>query len=163
MAGHGSFYAHPEIYDIAFDFRDVPKECDFLSQAHVRLRGKPPESFLEPAAGPALHSREFGARGLDVCALDLAPEMVAYGKEQARRRGVELRYEQGDMISFDLGRSFDLAAILMDSTSYLLDNDTVLAHLNCVAGHLNAGGLYVLEMGHPRYVFNTEPAVENRW
>jgi SAM-dependent methyltransferase len=163
MAGHETYYSHAEIYDIAFDFRDVPRECDCLSRVFEQSNGNSPRSFLELAAGPALHSREFAGRGLTVAALDLSRDMVEYGQQQARRQGVSFSYEQGDMISFDLGRFFDLAAILMDSTSYLLDNDVVLAHLNCVADHLNSGGLYILEMGHPRYVFNTEGKVENRW
>lgn len=163
MRGHETLYSRAEIYDIAFDFRDVPRECDFLGKTYEKCNGKSPASFLELAAGPALHSREFARRGLAVTALDLCDEMVKYGKEQARNEGLDLAYEQGDMVSFDLGRRFDLATILMDSTSYLLDNEAVLTHLDCVADHLNSGGIYVLEMSHPKYVFNTGEKVGTRW
>jgi len=163
MTSHSKYYSRPEIYDIAFDFRDVPKECDVLSRVYQKLNGRPPTTFLELAAGPALHAREFARRGLTATALDASDEMVAYGGGEARRRGIDLVYEKGDMVSFDLGRSFDLVAILMDSTSYLLDNDAVLTHLDCVADHLTDGGLYLLEMGHPKDVFNMNPSVENKW
>ena len=31
MSGHGALYRAAEYYDIAFDFRDIPRECDFLA------------------------------------------------------------------------------------------------------------------------------------
>ena len=68
------------------------------------------------------------------------------------------------MTAFQLDRRFDLAVLLMDSASYLLDNDAVLRHLACVAAHLCEGGLYVLEMGHPRDAFRTQAgSTESVW
>jgi SAM-dependent methyltransferase len=163
MNNHNRLYSNAEIYDIAFGFRDVPGECDFLISVCRKHRDSEPTSFLELAAGPALHTRELARRGLHACALDCAQEMVAYGEEQARQQSINIDYQQGDMVNFDLSRSFDLAAILMDSTSYLLGNDAVLKHLKCVADHLNPDGLYVLEMGHPKYVFDPNAMGENRW
>jgi len=154
MTNHKDIYKNAELYDIAFDFRDVPKECDFLTESCERFSGRKPASFLELAAGPAWHTREFARRGLDACALDLSPDMVAYGLDKARQDGVKIRYECGDMVSFEIDMKFDLVAILMDSTSYLLDNESVLKHFSSVADCLNPGGVYVLEMGHPRDAFN---------
>ena len=163
MTNHKDFYAFAKYYDIAFDFKDVAKECDFMAERYKAAFGQPPNSFLELAAGPGLHGVEFAQKGLHSVALDLSPEMVEYGLSKAKSEGVELEYFCGDMIDFDLQQKFDLVAILMDSTSYLLDNDSVISHLDSVANHLNDKGLYILEMGHPRDIFNAGTSAETDW
>ncbi len=163
VTGHPDLYRLAEFYEIAFDFRDVPAECDFLAELVRRHLGRTPESFLELAAGPAFHTLEFARRGSRAVALDLAPAMIERALAKARAENLEVEYVQGDMTDFDLGSGFDLVAILMDSTSYLLDNAAVLANLDRVADHLNDGGIYVLEMGHPRGVFGEAEHVGSDW
>ena len=40
MNNHVSFYSEAELYDIAFDFKDIPKECDFLSEMYFKYNNK---------------------------------------------------------------------------------------------------------------------------
>ena len=67
------------------------------------------------------------------------------------------------MKNFELQQKVDLAAIFMDSTSYLISNDDVITHLQCVARNLNDQGLYVLEMSHPRDVFSVGQSASTEW
>lgn len=105
----------------------------------------------------------MAGRGLVSLALDLSQEMVAYGTEAAEKAGVALKFIQGDMRNFRLPQTVDLAAIFMDSTSYLLTNEDVLSHFKCVAASLNSGGLYILEMSHPRDVFSVGKSASTEW
>ena len=121
-------------------------------------------SVLELAAGPARHAREFARRGALATALDAVPAMNTYALARAQADGVALHTVCSDMTDFHLSQRFDVAVLLMDSASYLLDNDAVLRHLACVAAHLCEGGLYVLEMGHPRDAFRTQAgSTESVW
>lgn len=163
MSNHADFYSFAEYYDIAFDFKDVSLECDFLTSCFEALTGASVSSFLELAAGPALHAIEFGCRGVSSVAMDVSMEMVEYGLLKAKKSNVPLDYFCGDMIDFQFDKTFDLIAILMDSTSYLLDNDSVISHLNAVARHLNPNGLYILEMSHPRDIFNMGESTDTSW
>jgi len=156
MPRHHGIYSSAELYDVAFSFKEVPRECDFLAAVFERHAGRSATSILELCAGPARNAIELGRRGLRVHALDLCAGMVEHGSALAREAGVALDYRRGDMTDFALEESVDLVAILMDSTSYLLDNEAVLRNLSCVAGALVDGGLYVLEMSHPRTVFDRE-------
>jgi len=56
-----------------------------------------------------------------------------------------------------------LVVLLMDSSSYLLDNDAVLRHLDCVARRLVPGGVYVLELSHPRDAFGVGASNNTHW
>ena len=81
----------------------------------------------------------------------------------ARERDPGLPYVVADMRALSLARRFDLAALLMDSSSYLLTNDDVLQFLQGVAACLNPGGALVLEMGHPRDVFRVGTSTGTDW
>jgi SAM-dependent methyltransferase len=163
MTGHDGLYRLAEYYDIAFDFRDVGVECDFLTELYRRSAAREPASFLELAAGPAYHTIELARRGLRATALDLSPAMVRHGRAKAAAAGVAIDYVEGDMTGFSLPATYDLAALLMASCEYLLDNDAVLSHLDRVADHLNDGGLYVVEMSHPRDAFEVGRSTKPAW
>ena len=133
---------------------------------YISFWGEPPnlpKSFLDIGAGPATNAIEMAKRGIESLALDYSMEMVRYGSESAKKSGINLKYFQGDMRNFELPANVDLAAIFMDSTSYLITNDDVISHLRCVAKVLNPGGLYILEMSHPRDVFFVGKSSSTEW
>jgi len=165
-ASHDRIYEEAQCYDVAFGFRDVGAECDALADLfarHGEPRGRRAASVLELAAGPARHAREFARRGASASALDVSQPMCDHALRAAMREGVALDCIRADMVDFDLGRRFDLVVLLMDSASYLLDNDAVLRHLACVERHLEAGGLYVIEMSHPRDAFGIGASTSRQW
>ncbi len=162
-ASHSHIYHQARCYDVAFGFRNVAAECDTLAGLVARHGGRPVASVLELAAGPARHAREFARRGATATALDAAPAMHGYALARAAEDGVALSAVCADMCNFQIAGHFDLAVLLMDSASYLLDNTTVLRHLHCVAAHLAEGGLYVLEMSHPREAFGVGTSTATQW
>jgi len=162
-SNHSEIYKKAEYYDIAFDFRDVSKECDFLEEVFLKLVNRKPEGFLELGAGPAYHTIEFTKRGLKATALDLSSNMVQYGLSKAQADGISIEYVCADMVGFNLPGQYDLAALLMDSASYFLDNQSVYNHFRCVADCLKDGGLYFLEISHPRYVFKVGEPIITEW
>jgi hypothetical protein len=101
--------------------------------------------------------------GLDVSALDYSEQMVAYGQSEAHRRSVPLQYLQGDMRDFSLPAPVDMAAMFMASTGYLLSNESMIEHLHAVARNLSQGGLYVVEMSHPRDIFGVGSSTSQEW
>jgi len=89
--------------------------------------------------------------------------MLDYASALAAREGVSLEVACADMVDFTLSRRFDVVVLLMDSSSYLLDNDSVLRHLDCVAWHLTPGGVCVLEMSHPWDGFGVGASNNPHW
>ncbi|MFF5259466.1 class I SAM-dependent methyltransferase [Actinomadura viridis] len=158
-------YDDPWAYELACSFRDVPAEVDALLGWCARHRPSPGPvgTVLELAAGPAEHAREFARRGVAATALDINPAMCAYAAEQAKLAGVPIEVVQGDMTGFELDRRFDLVVTMLDSTSHLMTLDAFVAHLDRAAAHLAPGGLYVLEMSHPRDRLGEEPSTSTGW
>ncbi|MEV5829925.1 class I SAM-dependent methyltransferase [Spirillospora sp. NPDC052242] len=160
-------YDDPWAYELACSFRDVAAEIDVLLAWCARHRAPgaaPVRTVLELAAGPAEHARGFARRGLAATALDLNAAMCGYAAKSAARDGVELEVVRADMTAFALDRRFDLVVTMLDSTSHLMTLDAFVAHLRRVAAHLAPGGLYIVEMSHPRDRLGDDgPSVGTAW
>lgn len=152
-ATHREFYRYPQYYDVAFGYRDVVAEVDFLLRCFRHYRNRDPNTVLEIACGVGYHALEFAKRGYAVTALDLQPEMIAYLRHKAQSHGVKMDLLIADMRSFELARPVELALNLLTSFQHLLTNEDIVAHLRATCRNLAPEGLYVLELNHPREYF----------
>ncbi|PNH08460.1 dTDP-3-amino-3,4,6-trideoxy-alpha-D-glucopyranose [Tetrabaena socialis] len=150
-----TIYSRPELYDIAFSYRDFKAEVKFLQDVYKQHGGGPPlASILELGCGPARHLAGLARAGVSrVVGLDLSPDMLQHAraslaKQGGKAQGVELL--QGDMAAFDLPyKSFDLGTF-----SHMLDTQHAISCFRAAAAHLRPGGLLVLEMAHPGDLFD---------
>jgi SAM-dependent methyltransferase len=158
-----SIYDAARYYDIAFGWRDVPVECDFMLERFHSARGREAGSVVEIACGPGRHARQFAARGLRSIGLDHSEAMLAYARSQPGGDDPDVAWVVADMRDFTLDEPVDLACCLMDSLSHLLDLDD-LRHLEAVARNVTPDALYILEQSHPRDAFpDAEPAAQSEW
>lgn len=159
-----STYTRPDLYQLAFSYRDFEAEAEFLRKVAAR-HGVDVECFLELACGPGDHSMAMARAGLQVAALDRSEEMIAYLAERSASAGLEIEAVVGDMREArpDFERRFDLAATLIGSVDHLTANADFCNHLRAVARQLKPGGIYVVDMVHPRTVFGVEPTTETSW
>ncbi len=149
---HHDFYRHAAYYDIAFSYRDVAKESDFLVEMFRRHGGRPLQSAIELAR-----------RGVRSAALDLAPDMIDRLRTKADAASVKVDGVVDDMRTFKLEQRFDLAYNLLTSISYLPTNEDLLVHMKNTAAHLTDGGLYIVENNHPKDFFEGEHFKESKW
>ncbi len=151
-------YSLPEIYDIAFDFRDVPQQVNFLLDIAETYLGRKITSALEMACGPGYHTREMARRGLIADGLDLEPNMVAYTQKLADEEGLNCTIHLGDMRSFTTEKKYDLVYCLMASFAQLETNDDILSNFACAADLLADGGVYIISTAHPRDFYGDDQA-----
>ncbi|MBI2375406.1 MAG: class I SAM-dependent methyltransferase [Deltaproteobacteria bacterium] len=147
-----AIYVFPELYELAFSYRDYALECDRLESWYALASGRNtrPSSILELAAGPADHAIELARRGARSSTLDLSPSMCEHARSRSRKAGVSLDVHAGDMTEFSLNRTFDLAFLMLSSISHIHELDRVVAHMKSVARHLGPDGIYCVETTHPR-------------
>jgi SAM-dependent methyltransferase len=158
---HGTIYEAAALYDLAFSYRDFPRESRFLSMLYEARRGRKPRTFLELAAGPGRHALEMQAAGVTATALDVVPEMAEYARNKAAERGVDLDYLVADMTRFETARRFDLAACMLCSGTYLITDAAFRSHLGAVHAALTEDGMYVLELPHPSEL--DRPKTKGEW
>lgn len=157
-------YTLPEIYDIAFSYRDVSTEVDFLCEAAQKHLGRKLTSAIELACGPAYHTREMARRRLTADGLDLEPQMAAYARQLIAGEQLAAEIFQGDMRSFRPPRKYDLAYVLLVSFAQLESNQDILDFFACAADLLVDRGVLIIETVHPRDFYAEETTgVEKSW
>jgi len=145
-----NLYQRAIYYDVIFD-RDVSREADFITQAYQQYSGMTgPAAVLDLACGPGYHALEFARRGVAATGLDLGKEMLTLAREKAAAQGLQVHWMEGDMRSFALERPVDAAFIMFDGLDALLSNDDLVTHLRAVGQALNPGGVYLVDLTHPR-------------
>ena len=125
-----------DVYDATYERRaaageNVHGEADFVAQFA-------PASVLDAGCGTGRVGRELARRGLDVVGVDLDPEMLA----TARRKAPGVDWRLADLMTVDLGRSFD-AAVLAGNVMIFLAPGSEAAVVANMARHLRSGGLLI--------------------
>jgi SAM-dependent methyltransferase len=120
-----------DLYDLVYSWKDYAGEVDRLRG----LAGREGGTLLDVACGTG-HHLELLAPHYRVEGVDLDPAMV----ELTRARGLTAR--QGDMLTLDLGRRFDVVTCLFSSIGYVRDLGRAVTRL---AAHVAPGGVLVVE------------------
>jgi SAM-dependent methyltransferase len=155
------FNKSQRFYDAIYRSKDYAGEARKLKKfiaAHKRSEGN---SLLDVACGTGGHVPylvdDFAYEGFD-----LDPEMLAIA--QARFPGVP--FHLGNMLTFSLGRRFDIVTCLFSSIAYTRTVSGLHQAISSMAGHLVPGGVLLIGPffspqdwfpGHPHAVFVDEP------
>jgi SAM-dependent methyltransferase len=97
-------------------------------------------TLLDVACGTGRHLEHFVGR-FRCEGSDLDETMLA----AARRRLPDVRFTPGDLVSLDLGRTFDVVTCLFSSIGYCRTPDRLRAAIAALARHVNPGGVLVVE------------------
>jgi SAM-dependent methyltransferase len=131
-----------QYYDLIYStFKNYVAESDQI--AELIRAGKPDaRSLLDVACGTAEHARLlFEKHGFEVDALDLEPAFVHIARTKLRSGNV---YE-GDMVSFNVPRCYDVVLCLFSSIGYVRTLENVRRCFECFRDHLCEGGIMIVE------------------
>ena len=156
-------YRRPDLYELAFSWRDYAKAVDFIIEAAQLAGVTKIASMVELGCGPAQYAREFARRGIVSYGVDLSPEMVALAQHYWAEEGLPGRIIEADMRRFRLEQPASLACCMMATFALLLTNGDVLDHFDSVADNLTTDGIYVIELPHPAEVFDRGSRTSNVW
>jgi ubiquinone/menaquinone biosynthesis C-methylase UbiE len=137
-------YKYPYYYDIAFSYRDIKVEVDFLDAIIQKFSLIPVERILELASGNSPYLPELVRRNYSYTGLDLNQEMIDYAANSTNNLGGDIQFTTQDMNDFQLAYRVDLVYVLLGSF-YAKSNKECLQHFDRVADSLNQGGLYMLD------------------
>jgi SAM-dependent methyltransferase len=138
-----SWYDYPQYYDIAFR-GETRREADFIEAACRKYCPFPVRRLLEPACGSGRLIAELAARGYRATGFDLSQPSLDYLRRRLKRRGLRAATFRADMADFRLPRTVDAAYSTFDAFRHLLTEESARRHLECVAGSLRPGGIYIL-------------------
>ena len=119
----------------------------FLVSQHALL--KPGMSCLAVADGEGRNGVWLAEQGLDVLSLDASPVAQAKARQLAQRRGVQMRFEQADLLAWQSGERFDAVAAIFIQ---FVGPDLRPAQFANLEQHLKPGGLLLLQGYTPKQI-----------
>ena len=133
------FTKSAEFYDAIYSFKDYGAEATEVRDL-IQKRNPAVRTLLDVACGTGLHLKEFDS-SFDVEGIDLDPGLLAI----ARERVPDVPLHEGDMRTFDLGKTFDAVTCLFSSIGYVRGPEELEQTMLRFAEHLNPGGVVVVE------------------
>jgi SAM-dependent methyltransferase len=126
-------------YDLVFASKDYAAESEKL-RGIIEDRTPGAKTLLDVACGTGRHVEELRPH-YEVEGLDLSEEQL----QVARERIPDGVFHQGDMLTFDLGRRFDVVTCLFSSIGYVRSVDRLNQAVANLARHARPGGLVIVE------------------
>ncbi len=126
-------------YDALYSWKDYAAE-NVLLRALIEARVPAARTLLDVACGTGIHLAGLQA-WYEVEGVDLDPAMVELSRE--RLPGVPVH--EGDMVTLDLGREFDVVTCLFSSIGYAVTRERLREAAAALARHVAPGGLLVVE------------------
>jgi len=140
-----NWYDYPQYYDIAFQ-ANTSREADFIEAVCRKYCHFKVGRFLEPACGTGRLIATLAGRGYEMTGFDLSRPALSYLRRQLAKRRLCAETFAAEMSEFRLGRPVDSAYCLINTFRHLLTEQAARAHLECIAGSVRPGGIYVLAM-----------------
>jgi len=138
-----NWFDYPQYYDIAFQTH-TPREADFIVAACRKYCPFGARRFLEPACGTGRLITRLAARGYEVTGFDISQPALSYLRRRLARRRLHAETFQAEMSDFHLYQPVDAAYCTVNTFRHLLTEQAACGHLECIAGSLRPGGIYVL-------------------
>jgi SAM-dependent methyltransferase len=153
----------PEIFNLAFSYRDFGNECDHFEYNWQKATESENHKILDVACGPGGHIEQFCARGYDCTGIDYDPAMIAFCTERFANTPYSVSLHQKDLVSFELEETYGLALNLLNTANDILTNKEFVTHLKSVGAALDTGGIYILEMAHPKEISQQGQVPTRTW
>lgn len=130
------------IYDLLYTRMGVHDYAAESAELRRVIQAAVPSArtLLDVACGTGAHLQEL-RRWYSVEGVDLSAGML----EVARRRLPDVPLHQGDMRTFDLGRTFDAVTCLFSAIGYVIGPGEPAATIGRLAAHLAHPGVLVLD------------------
>jgi SAM-dependent methyltransferase len=138
-----NWFDYPHYYDIVFQSH-TRQEADFIEAACRKYCPFDVHRFLEPACGSGRLVTELAARGYHVTGFDLNRPALSYLRRRLGRLRLHAATFEANMSDFRVTEPIDAAYCTVGTFCHLLTEQAARRHLNCIAGSLRPGGIYVL-------------------
>jgi SAM-dependent methyltransferase len=168
------FGAYSRYYNLLYRDKDYAAEAEYVI-ALVNKHLPAARSLLDLGCGTGQHDLLLARNGYEIAGVDLSEEMLAVARSQLEElnsrplpgvaphqhapRRLSLNFQQGDIRTIRLGRSFDTVIALFHVMSYQASNDDLRAAFATARTHLNPGGVFIFDCWYGPAVLTQRPEV----
>ena len=139
-----NLYDLPKYYELAFSYRDIPREVEVFEECIRRFSHVPVSRVLEICCGQAPHIEELLQREYNYIGVDCNDAMLARAAAKANKIDGAAEFVRAYLTDFALSAPADFAFVALASL-YVTNTDELRAHFRAMADALRPGGLYLME------------------
>jgi len=154
---------YAEAYDILYQDKDYPSECDLIEEIFRKFAAGKVRTILDLGCGTGNHAIPLACRGYQVTGVDLAEDMLQQARLKAQflAQG-QITFLREDLRRFSIPQKFDAVLMIFAVFCYQTTNEDVLAALNSVSRHLNPGGLFICDVWYGPAVLRQRPEAKEK-
>jgi SAM-dependent methyltransferase len=141
-------------YDDLYQDKDYLAECDLIENVFQLYGQGRVRRVLDLGCGTGGHAAPLAERGYEVLGVDRSPDMLG----RARARAGSARFELGEIVSLDLGETFDAVLMMFAVLGYQTSNADVMAALATARRHLRPHGLFFCDFWYGPAVVGQRPS-----
>lgn len=153
----------PEIFELAYSYRDIGNEVDHIEYNWQKDSNSENMAVLDVRCNSGNHLEQFASRGYECTGMESNKDLLSHCQSKCKQDGYDFDLIRSDMRSFRLDKKFGLAINMLGYANFLLTNSDMVEHLRSVARALEVGGIYYLEMVHPREYTSNTPRSARSW
>lgn len=103
-------------------------------------------NYLDLACGTGNLTAEIGKNFMFTTAVDLSPSMLSIADEKIKEKKIRGRVACQDICNLKLDKKFDLITCGLDSTNYILEEDSLKGYFEGVYNHLKDNGIFIFDV-----------------
>ncbi len=155
-----AFKDYAQFYDLLYGDKDYRAEAAFVGRLLKRW-APAGTALLEAGCGSGHHASYMAEAGYHLTGIDMSADMVELARSRLAEAPANLAervtFEQGDIRTFHLGRTFSAAMSLFHVVSYLSTDADLSAGFANVRRHLDRGGTFVFDFWHAPAIIEEGP------
>ncbi|WP_010235751.1 class I SAM-dependent DNA methyltransferase [Clostridium arbusti] len=104
------------------------------------------EDYLDLACGTGNLTEVIGKEFKHVWGVDLSEDMLWEADKKLRNLNIKAKLVKQNICELQLNRTFNLITCCLDSTNYILDDDSLKEYFMSVKKHLRENGIFIFDI-----------------
>ena len=159
------FSDYAQYYDLINQQKDYKQEVDYIISLLNKFAPNA-KHLLELGCGTGLHAINLVDNGYHVTGIDQSQNMIDVARERLKTLpnyiSNLINFNIGDIRTYSINKSFDVALSLFHVISYQVTNHDLHQSFNTVAKHLKQGGVFIFDCWYGPAVLSDKPYKRNK-
>ncbi len=154
------FSNYAQYYDLLNQQKDYKQEIDYVISL-INQFAPNASDLLDLGCGTGLHAINLAENGYHITGIDQSHDMINIAQERLKTLSSSisnlLNFYIGDIRTYSINKSFDVALSLFHVFSYQVKNSDLNQSFNTVSKHLKPGGIFIFDCWYGPAVISDKP------